>query len=378
MATALGLIGLPNAGKSTLFNALASAGAAVAAYPFTTIEPNVGVVQVPDKRLDEIARIVRPERVVPTTVEFVDIAGLVKGSSHGEGLGNQFLGHIRNVDAVAFVIRCFADPDIPHVYGEVNALRDADILATELCLADLATIERRLEKYRQAAKSGDKRILRQVDIIGRVKTDLNHGKPVRSFVLAQEEADLVAGTDIFAGLLTNKPALYVANVGEDDLAEGTRIAACEEGAGPVADLKRMAQREGSGIVAVSAKLESELAELPPKEAAEYRESIGVAESGLDRLILASYRLLGLITFFTTTGEKEVRAWTVARGSKAPAAAGKVHSDMEKGFIRAEVVSYDDLVAAGSFASARERGVMRLEGRDYVVRDGDVIHFRFNV
>lgn len=378
MATTLGLIGLPNAGKSTLFNALTTAGAAVAAYPFTTIEPNVGVVQVPDKRLDDLAEIVRPEKIVPTTMEFVDIAGLVKGSSHGEGLGNQFLGHIRNVDAVAFVLRCFTDQDVPHVYGEVDALRDAEILASELCLADMATLERRLEKTRQAAKSGDKRFLKQIDIIERWIEHLDRGEPVRSFVLTQEEADLVADAGMFNGLLTNKPALYVANVAEDDLAEATDIAACKEGYGPVADLKRMAEREGSGVVAVSAKLESELAELPPEEAAEYRASIGVAEAGLDRLIVASYRLLGLITFFTTTGEKEVRAWTVTKGTKAPEAAGKVHSEMEKGFIRAEVVSYVDLIKAGSFASVRERGLMRLEGREYEVQDGDIIHFRFNV
>ena len=377
MSLSLGLVGLPNAGKSTLLNALARAGAHVASYPFTTIEPNVGTVQVPDRRLQIIAGIVKPERVLPTTVKFVDIAGLVKGSSHGEGLGNQFLAHIRDVDAIAIVVRCFVDPDIPHVYGEVDPLRDVEILNSELCLADLATLERRIEKTRQAAKSGDKQLLKEIDLLARLQRHLNDGRPARTFQ-PEGEAELMHDLALPTSLLTGKPVLYAANVGEDNLAPALDVVDGKETDGPLLELKHKARAENAEIVAVSAKLEAELTELSEEEAKAYLGVLGVAESGLTRLIQASYRLLGLITFFTSTGEKEVRAWTVPGGTKAPAAAGKVHSDMERGFIRAEVIAFEDLARCGSFAVARERGLVGVEGRDYVVRDGDIIHFRFSV
>ena len=365
MAISLGLVGLPNAGKSTLFNALTKAGAQVANYPFTTIEPNVGIVPVPDPRLDAIARLAGIARTMPTTVEFVDIAGLVRGSSQGEGLGNQFLGHIRNVDAVVVVVRCFANPDVVHMYGGVDPVRDAEIIATELLLADLATTERRIEKIEKTAKYGDKRLQTQLDALVAVRQHLAEGRPARTLAV---DAALAAARE--ANLLTAKPVLYVANVDEAGLAQPD--------APPVKALARVAAAEGAGMVAISAQLESELADLGEEDAASYLATLGLRESGLVRLIHEGYRLLDLVTFFTATGTKEVRAWTVERGATAPVAAGKVHSDMERGFIRAEVVSFDQLVADDSFALARERGHLRLEGRDYVVQDGDVIHFRFNV
>lgn len=379
MSLALGLVGLPNAGKSTLFNALANGGATVANYPFTTIEPNIGVVPVPDPRLERIAAIVKPERVVPTTVEFVDIAGLVSGASHGEGLGNQFLGHIRNVDAVVMVLRMFSDPKVASMYDSVDPLRDADVIETELTLADLAMMERRITRAEQTAKSGERRALRELKLVRETYEHLAAGHPARTLAFSTpDEADLAREIGLLEPLLTAKPLLYVVNVGEDDLAYATSVAEGGVPDGVLGQLRRQAKKEGIPFLVVCAKLEAELAELSPEEAAEYRRALGVTESGLARLIEASYRLLDLVTFFTTTGGKEVRAWTVRRGTKAPQAAGKVHSDMERGFIRAEVISYEDLMAAGSFAEARERGMLRVEGQDYVVQNGDIMHFRFHV
>lgn len=375
MALSLGLVGLPNSGKTTLFNALTRAGAHVASYPFTTIEPNVGVVPVPDPRLDEIARIVKPERTVPTTVEFVDIAGLVEGASHGEGLGNQFLGHIRNVDAIVLVLRAFADQEVAHVYGTIDPLRDAQTLAIELALADMATVDRRVERIRQAARSGDKDLQHELHVLEMVQGQLAAGLPLRQLPLEPGDVALVRALN----LLTLKPLLYAVNVAEDDLAEAVSDGEANSEIGLwLSAIKDVAKAERAAVVVVSAKLECELTELSPEEAREYLATLGVTDAGLTRLIHASYRLLHLATFFTTTGGKEVRAWTVIEGTKVPEAAGKIHSDMERGFIRAEVVSYEDLVKAGSIQVARDRGWVRVEGRDYVVRDGDVIHIRFNV
>ncbi|MCL4466420.1 MAG: redox-regulated ATPase YchF [Chloroflexi bacterium] len=370
-----GLVGLPNAGKSTLFNALTRAGAAVAAYPFTTIDPNVGIAPVPDPRLERIAAIVKPERVVPATVQFVDVAGLVRGSSKGEGLGNQFLGHLRDTHAVVMVIRCFVDPDIAHIYGEVDPQRDIEILSLELMLADMATLERRIERTQTAAKSGEKRLLAELDLLRRLQAYLADGQPARTFAGEGDTSDFVGSLN----LLSAKPALYVANVSEEELgAADAALAGRCAASPPVAAIQCIAAAEGAEVIAVSAKLESELNELSDDDAAAYLRELGVEEPGLARLVRASYRLLDLITFFTTTGGKEVRAWPVRRGTKAPQAAGEVHSDMERGFIRAEAVNYDDLMAAGSFAEARDRGLVRLEGREYAVQDGDIIHFRFGV
>ena len=366
MSLSLGLVGLPNAGKSTLFNALSRAGAQVANYLFTTIEPNVGIVPVPDERPRVIARIAGIAQVVPTTVEFVDIAGLVRGSSTGEGLGNQFLGHIRNVDAVVLVIRCFANPDVVHMYGSVDPVRDAEILATELLLADLATAERQVGKIEKTAKFGDKSLQAQYAALAQARDHLAAGKPART--LPADSLARAAAESL--NLLSAKPVLYAANVDEAALAA--------DGSEETEALASLAATEGARLLPISAVLEADLAELGEDDASAYLASLGLHESGLVRLIHESYRLLELVTFFTATGTKEVRAWTVRRGAKAPEAAGKVHSDMERGFIRAEVVAYARLAADGSLAVAREHGHLRLEGRDYVVQDGDVIHFRFNI
>jgi len=361
----LGIVGLPNVGKSTLFNALTSAKALVANYPFATIEPNTGIVQVPDPRLDALAGIVAPERTVPAAVEFVDIAGLVKGASQGEGLGNQFLANIREVDAILHVIRCFEDDDIQHVMSGVDPVRDREIINIELGLADLASVEKRLDKSARTARSGDPQAKLEARLLEALRDALAAGRPARTVVPSEEEAPAYRSFN----LLTAKPVLYAANVAESDLAAGNRF---------VDALRGALEREGeqAEIVTFSAKVEAELAELPPEDRAEFLESLGLTESGLDRLAHAAYHLLGLQSYFTA-GEKEVRAWTIHRGDRAPAAAGVIHSDFEKGFIRAETVAYDDFVRVGGWKAAREQGLSRAEGKEYVVQDGDVMLFRFS-
>jgi GTP-binding protein YchF len=362
----LGIVGLPNVGKSTLFNALTSAKALVANYPFATIEPNTGIVQVPDSRLEVLAGIVSPERTVPAVVEFVDIAGLVKGASEGEGLGNQFLANIREVDAIVHVVRCFEDSDIQHVMGAVDPVRDREIVNIELGLADLASVEKRLDKTTRTARSGDPQARLEQRLLEQVRDALAAGRPARSVVPTAEEAAAFRGFN----LLTAKPVLYAANVAEDELSEGNAHVRAL-GATLAAD------RETAEVVTFSARVEAELAELEPGDRAEFLASLGLTESGLDRLAHAAYHLLGLQSYFTA-GEKEVRAWTIHRGDKAPAAAGVIHSDFEKGFIRAETVAYDEFVRVGGWKGAREQGLARAEGKEYVVQDGDVMLFRFNV
>jgi GTP-binding protein YchF len=361
----LGIVGLPNVGKSTLFNALTSAKALVANYPFATIEPNTGIVQVPDPRLDALAAIVRPERVVPAAVEFVDIAGLVKGASQGEGLGNQFLANIREVDAVLHVVRCFEDPDIQHVMGPVDPARDREVINIELGLADLATAEKRLDKTARTAKSGDPQARLELRLLEAVRDVLAAGKPARAVVPTADEAPVYRSLN----LLTSKPVLYAANVAESEITAGNRF---------VESLRVAVERDGeqAEVVTFSAKVEAELAELAPEDRAEFLATLGLAESGLDRLAHAAYHLLGLLSYFTA-GEKEVRAWTIHRGDKAPAAAGVIHSDFEKGFIRAETVAYQDFVRVCGWKGAREQGLARAEGKEYVVQDGDVMLFRFS-
>ncbi|SHE39377.1 hypothetical protein SAMN02746089_00214 [Caldanaerobius fijiensis DSM 17918] len=360
----IGIVGLPNVGKSTLFNAITKAGAECANYPFCTIEPNVGTVAVPDHRLNELAAMVNPAKIIPATVEFVDIAGLVRGASKGEGLGNKFLSHIREVEAIAHVVRCFEDPDIVHVEGNIDPIRDVETINLELILADLEVIERRLEKAKKMSKSGDKQYILETEIIERIKNQLEAEKPVRSMEFSDDEKVFVRQLQ----LLTYKPVIYVANVSEDDLLEENQY---------VKRLKEYAQKENSEVIVICAKIEAELADLPDDEKEEFLKELGLSEPGLNKLIRTGYRILGLINYFTA-GPKEVHAWTIKKGTKAPEAAGKIHSDFEKGFIRAEVIGYNDLISAGSPAAAKEKGLMRLEGKDYVVQDGDVIVFRFNV
>lgn len=365
MSLQIGIVGLPNVGKSTLFNALTGAGAAVAGYPFTTIDPNVGVVAVPDERLEQLAALIRPEKVLPATVEFVDIAGLVEGASQGAGLGNQFLGHIRNVDAVAIVVRAFHNPDIPHVSETIDPLADIAVLDTELLLADLATLERRQEKIRTQSKANPKAYAREMALLERAVAYANAGHLLSTLALDDVERELLRPLN----LLTAKPRLYVVNVSEEDLPDGGAMAQA---------VRQHAAAEGAPVVVLCADCEAELMEWPAEEAAAYRAELGLSEPGLNMLIRAGFDLLQLITFYTATGGKVLRAWELRRGSTVWEAAGKIHTDMQRGFIRAEVISQPDLIAAGSFAHAREQGLLRLEGREYVVQDGDVIHIRFAV
>lgn len=362
----LGIIGLPNVGKSTLFNALTGAGAPSANYPFCTIDPNVGVVQVPDPRLDKLAEMYNPQLYTPATVEFVDIAGLVKGASKGEGLGNKFLSHIRDVDAVIHVLRCFEDPDIIHVDGDVDPIRDLETINMELIYADIEVLEKRIDKATKMLK-GDKTLQSVIDLYNKLLEGLNEGLTARSIEFTEDEKEKLEDLN----LLTLKPVIYVANVGEDE------AAAVSDSNIMYKKVCEFAAREDAEVIPVCAGIEAEISELDPEEKKLFLSDLGIEESGLDRLIKASYALLGYISYLTA-GPKEVRAWTIVRGTKAPQAAGKIHSDFERGFIRAEIVSFDDLVSCGSMNAAKEKGLVRSEGKDYVIQDGDVVLFRFNV
>ena len=363
----LGIIGLPNVGKSTLFNSLTKAGAEAANYPFCTIDPNVGIVTVPDERLKLLGDFYSSRKITPAVIEFVDIAGLVKGASKGEGLGNQFLGAIREVDAIVHVVRCFEDSNVIHVDGAIDPVRDIETIELELVLADLEVLERRIAKTARSAMN-DKEARKELEILKKLQPILNEGRQAKEY--APEDEDEAAFIDTL-GLLSAKPVIYAANVGEDDLSD--------DGAGNayVAKVREFAAAEGSEVFVISAKLEEEMSELDDEDRQLFLEELGVSEGGLEKLIAASYRLLGLMSFLTA-GEKETRAWTIKIGTKAPQAAGKIHSDFERGFIRAEVVNYRDLLNAGSYAAAKEKGQVRVEGKDYVMQDGDVVLFRFNV
>lgn len=367
----LGIVGLPNVGKSTLFNAITKAGAESANYPFCTIEPNVGIVSVPDERLEKLAQMYNPEKITYTAIEFVDIAGLVKGASHGEGLGNKFLANIREVDAVVHVVRCFEDVNVVHVDGSIGPVRDVETINLELIFADLETIDKKIEKTGKLLKTHDPKMKNQyqveMDVYEKIKEGLENSLPVRALDFTVEERTIAK--QVF--LLTQKPVIYAANVAEGALGNGVQDNPL------VQELTTLAKAEGAEIMIISAKIEEEIAQLEEAEKKEFLEDLGLKESGLDQLIKKSYKLLGLISFLTA-GKPEVRAWTITQGTKAPQAAGKIHSDIERGFIRAEIVGYEDLMSCGSYTAAKEKGMVRLEGKDYVMGDGDVTLFRFNV
>lgn len=364
MGLKIGIVGLPNVGKSTLFNAITSAGAQAANFPFCTIEPNVGVVDVPDDRMWKLQEIVGTDKVIPAAMEFVDIAGLVKGASKGEGLGNQFLSNIRECDAILHVVRCFDDENVVHVDGSVNPKRDIEVIETELIFKDLDTLEKKIQRAQKGTKSGDKKAKEDVELLVRLNEHLGFGKPVRTFTQNPDEKEIYA--DCF--FLTDKPVLYCANVAEKDVKTGNAY---------VEQVKKIADEEGAKVVMISAAIEAEIAELPKEERKTFLEELGLNQSGLDQIVTIGFDLLGLMNYFTA-GKIEVRAWTIHKGDKAPQAAGVIHTDFEKGFIRAEVMKYDDLVRLGSEQAVKDAGLLKVEGKEYIVQDGDIMHFRFNV